>query len=127
MLAREAFVYAVVRVVPRVEREEFINAGIILFCEACDFLAACVHLDEMRLRALAPSADVGLVREHLNRIPRICEGGADDIGQLPLRERWHWLVATRSTILQTSAAHAGLTGSPERELARLFDELVSVR
>ena len=126
MDTRAAFEYAVVRVVPHVAREEFINAGVIVFCEAHDFLSARVALDEARLRALAPDADPALVRGHLEVIPRICAGGvaAGPIGQLPPRERWRWLIAPRSTILQTSPAHPGLAITPERSLERLFDELV---
>ncbi|WP_394839649.1 DUF3037 domain-containing protein [Pendulispora rubella] len=119
---RSAFDYAIVRVVPRVEREEFINAGIILFCGARDYLAARIALDEVRLLALWPGlrqADLELVRQHLAAIPLVCEGEGP-IGQLPLRERWHWLTATRSTILQVSPPHAGLTDEPEEALARLM-------
>jgi hypothetical protein len=124
---RCAFEYAVVRVVPRVEREEFINAGVVLFCDERGFLGALVGLDEARLRALAPAADVALVRGHLEAIPCICRGGpaSGPIGELPLRERWRWLVAPRSTILQTSPAHGGLAADPAEALARLFAELVA--
>ena len=126
MPARSAFDYAIVRVVPRVEREEFVNVGVILFCHAHDFLAARIELDEARLLALAPDVDLPLVRRHLEVIPRICESGpqAGPIGQLPLRERWHWLVATRSTIVQTSAPHSGLCEAPEEWLERLLDRAV---
>ena len=126
MPARRSFDYAIVRVVPHVEREEFVNAGVILFCDARDFLAARIELDEPRLRALAPDVDLALVRRHLEVIPHICEGGpsAGPIGQLPRRERWHWLVAPRSTILQTSAPHAGLCEAPEEWLERLLNKVV---
>ena len=126
MPTRCSFEYAVVRVVPHVEREEFINAGVILFCDARDYLAARIGLDEARLRALAPEADATLVRVHLEAIARICEGGpaAGPIGRLPIRERWRWLVAPRSTILQTSAPHPGLAEAPEESLERLFCGLV---
>jgi hypothetical protein len=126
MSARCAFEYAVVRIVPRVEREEFINAGVILFCDARDFLAARVGLDGARFRALSAGADASLVRGHLDAIPRICEGGpgSGPIGQLPMRERWGWLVAPRSTILQMSPAHGGLATDPAEALSRLFAELV---
>jgi len=127
--ARCSFDYAIVRVVPHVEREEFINAGAIVYCADRDFLGARVLLDEARLLALAPDADVALVRSHLDAIPRICAGGDDacDIGRLSMRERWHWLVAPRSTILQTSAPHAGLDASPEDALARIVERCVRVR
>ena len=126
MPARCSFDYAVVRVVPRVEREEFINTGVILFCHQRDLLGAHIALDETRLLALAPDADIPLVRRHLDAIARICEGGpaAGPIGQLTLRERWHWLTAPRSTILQTSPAHTGLSDAPEQALERLVDKVV---
>ncbi|WP_394850356.1 DUF3037 domain-containing protein [Pendulispora brunnea] len=114
-----AFDYAIVRVVPRVEREEFINAGVIVFCDARDYLAAGIALDEARLLALFRAVDLDLVRQHLAAIPLVCEGKGP-IGQLPLRERWHWLTAPRSTILQVSPPHTGLTDAPEEALARLM-------
>jgi DUF3037 family protein len=121
-----SFDYAVVRVVPHVEREEFINAGVILFCHDREFLEARIELDEERLLALAPDVDLPLVRRHLEAIPRICKGGPDagPIGQLPLRERWHWLSAPRSTILQVSAPHTGLCEAPEGSLERLLERVV---
>jgi hypothetical protein len=121
-----AFEYAIVRVVPRVERGERINAGIILKCDAHDYLAARVELDEARLLALAPDADVELVRRHLDAIVRVCEGGKDagPIGVLPRKERWYWLVAPRSTILQVSRAHVGRCEAPEGALERLVEKLV---
>jgi hypothetical protein len=124
--ARCSFDYAIVRVVPSVEREEFINAGVIVFCPDRELLAARIELDEERLRALAPDVDLPLVRRHLEAIERICAGGpaAGPIGQLPLRERWHWLVAPRSTILQFSAPHTGLCEEPEEWLERLLDRVV---
>jgi hypothetical protein len=115
-----------VRVVPAVEREEFVNAGVILFCDTRDFLGARIALDEARLLAIAPDVDLPLVRRHLEAIPRICEGGpaAGPIGGLPRRERWRWLVSPRSSILQTSAPHAGLSDAPEDFLTHLVDSLV---
>src|SRR5262245_48452941 len=93
--------YAVVRVVPSVEREEFLNAGAVVFCAQRDWLEAKVELDEARLRAFAPSADLEDIRQHLLAIPRICAGGpeAGPIGALSRKERWHWLVAPRSTVI----------------------------
>jgi hypothetical protein len=124
--APSSFDYAIVRVVPRVERGECINAGIILFCLTKRFLAAKVELDERRLLALAPDVDLELVRDHLEAIPRICAGGraAGPIGQLPQKERWHWLVAPRSTILQTSPVHSGLCEDPAQALEHLMDRMV---
>jgi hypothetical protein len=126
MPARDAFEYAVVRVVPQVEREEFVNAGIILFCRARDYLAARIELDATTLRAIAPNADVALIEQHLARIPAICIGGplAGPLGEMPAHERWHWLVAPRSTILQVAPPHAGLCDEPEEAIDRLFDQLV---
>ncbi|EAU67931.1 DUF3037 domain-containing protein [Stigmatella aurantiaca] len=126
MHARSSFDYAIVRVVPRVERGEFINAGVILYCLTSRFLAARVELDEKRLAALAPEVDMELVRGHLESIPRICAGGrgAGPIGQLPQKERWHWLVAPRSTILQTSPVHSGLCEAPDRALEHLMERMV---
>ncbi len=126
MPEHSTFDYAIVRVVPRVERGEFINAGVILFCLTKRFLAAKVELDERRLLALAPEVDLELVRGHLQAIPRICAGGraAGPIGQLPQKERWHWLVAPRSTILQMSPVHSGLCEDPAQSLEHLMDRMV---
>ena len=128
MPALSSFDYAVIRVVPRVEREELINAGVILFCLEQDFLQARVEVNEPRLRALWPEADVELIRQHLDAIPKICAGSPDGgpIARLSLRERFHWLVAPRSTIIQVSAVHAGLCDSPERALDELFEQMVRV-
>jgi hypothetical protein len=121
-----SFSYAVVRVVPHVEREEFVNAGVVVFCDALDYLAARIALDEARLLALAPGVDLALVRRHLDAIPLLCAGGSEagPIGALPVRERWRWIVAPRSTILQVSPAHAGLASAPADELERLLDRVV---
>src|SRR3954447_10152384 len=102
-----AFDYAVMRVVPRVEREEFINAGVILFCRPRRFLAARIALDVPLLLALDPACDVAEVEQHLAAIPLICAGGpeAGPIGLLEQAERFHWLAAPRSTIIQPSAVH----------------------
>lgn len=128
MPAHSSFDYAVIRVVPRVEREEFVNAGVLLFCLERDFLQARVEVDEPRLRALWPGTDVELVRQHLEAIPKICAGSPDGgpIGRLSLRERFHWLVAPRSTIIQVSPVHVGLCDSPEQALDELFRQMVAV-
>lgn len=122
------FDYAVVRVVPRVERGEFINAGVIVSCAPLGYLGALVELDERRLGALAPGFDPSAVRPHLEAIPRICEGGAQagPIGLLPPRARFHWLVAPRSTVIQTSPVHTGLCDDGDRMLRRLFDTMVRI-
>lgn len=128
MPARSSFDYAVLRVVPRVERGEFLNAGVVVYCLQRDFLAAKVELDEARLRALDPRADVELLRRHLEAIPRVAAGGADagPIGRLSQKERWHWLVAPRSTVIQVSPVHSGLCEGPEEALERLMDRMVRV-
>lgn len=121
-----SFDYAVIRVVPRVDRGELINAGVILFCLQKDFLAARVEVDEARLRALWPGVDVDLVRQHLQAIPRICAGDPDagPIARLSLRERFHWLVSPRSTMIQISPVHSGLCEHPESALDDLFAKMV---
>lgn len=128
MPALSSFDYAILRVVPRVEREEFLNAGVILFCLERDFLQARVELNEARLRALWPEADVELIRQHLEAIPRICAGSPDagPIARLSLRERFHWLVSPRSTMIQVSPVHSGLCEDPERALDELFRRVVLV-
>ena len=115
--------YAVIRVVPKVDREEFINAGVILSCPELSFLEARIKLDESRLLALDPTVDLELVRKHLGAIPIICRGGAEagSIGQLPQRRRFEWLVAPRSTVIQTSSVHTGRCGDP----AAVLDHLVA--
>jgi hypothetical protein len=124
--APSSFDYAVVRVMPRVERGELINAGVILFCLEKDFLQAHVEVNEARLRALWPGTDLDLVRQHLAAIPRIAAGAleAGPIARLTIRERFRWLVAPRSTIIQVSPVHAGLCGHPERALDELFRQMV---
>lgn len=126
MPALLAFDYAIVRVVPRVEREELVNVGVVLFCPDHEFLRARFELSEARLLALFPEVDLELVREHLEAFRLICEGGSDagPIGELPVRERWQWLVAPRSTIIQTSAPHSGLCEDPASAVERLLDNNV---
>lgn len=123
---RFVFDYAVVRVVPRVERGEFVNAGVIVFSPTSGFLESRIELDHERLLALAPTIDVATVEEYLASIPRICAGGeeAGPIGSLPQRARFHWLVAPRSTIIQTSAVHSGVHADPRAALESLFQKLV---
>jgi hypothetical protein len=120
------FQYAIVRVVPRVERGECLNAGVIVFCRPRRFLAARVALDETRLRALDPDVDLEAVRAHLSAVERIAAGdpSAGPIAALPASERFHWLVAPASTIIQPSPVHTGLTEDPEGELERLLRRLV---
>ena len=126
MRAAELYDYAIVRVVPRVEREEFINAGVILSCQRTDFLRAAIDLHEARLLALDPQADVDMVRRHLGAIVAICEGapGGGPIARLPLRARFHWLTARRSNIIQTSPVHTGLCTDAGAALDRVMERMV---
>lgn len=122
-----SFDYAVVRVVPRVERGEFINAGVIVFCLERKFLEARVVVDEARLRALWPDVDVDLVRRHLAAIPKIASGdaAAGPIARLSQRERFHWLVSPRSTMIQVSPVHTGLCEKgPEGMVEELAQRLL---
>jgi hypothetical protein len=118
--------YAVIRVVPKVDRAEFINAGVIVSCPDLSFLEARIKLAEPRLLALDPSADLELIRKHLAIIPVICRGGdeAGSIGKLPQRRRFEWLVAPRSTVIQTSPVHTGRCGDPATALAHLVATMV---
>lgn len=123
---REVFEYAVLRVVPRVERGELINAGVVFYCRAASFVAARTHLDEERLRALDPSVDVTGVRAALCAVESVCEGG-EQAGQAAVDDagrRFRWLVAPRSTVVQPGPVHTGLTADPAAELSRLLDLLV---
>ena len=123
-----SFDYSIVRVVPRVEREEFVNAGLIVFCLERQFLQARVTVDEARLRALWPGLDIDLARKHLEAIPKICAGelSAGPIARLSQRERFHWLVAPRSTIIQVSPVHSGICEDPGKEIEQLFRTSVEV-
>lgn len=127
MPARNAYEYAVIRAVPRVERDEFINVGVVLFCRERRFLAARLAIDEPRLHALAPDLDIELLRRQLGHIPLICAGGtqAGPIGDLPAHERFRWLSAPRSAIVQASEVHVGICADPQATLDRLFDQHVA--
>jgi hypothetical protein len=123
---RQVYEYALLRVVPRVERGECINAGVLVYCRAAAYVGALTHLDEARLLALDPEADVAGVHAALRAVEGVCTGGAaagqaaaDDPGR-----RFRWLVAPRSTIVQPGPVHTGLTRDPSAELARLLDLLV---
>lgn len=125
MPALFTFDYAIIRVVPRVEREEFINAGALLFCPTQDFLKARLELDLSRLAAFAPELDSTAIEAYLNTIPRICEGiEAGPAGQMAQRARFHWLVAPRSTIIQFSPVHSGVCGDLDLALERLIEKMV---
>jgi Protein of unknown function (DUF3037) len=123
---REPFSYAIVRVVPRVERGERLNAGVVLFCRAKKFLAARVALDEARLAAIAPEVEPDEVRAHLEAIVRIADGdpAAGPIARLDQSERFGWLVAPSSTMIQPSEVHVGLCDDPAAALEHLFERLV---
>ncbi len=120
--------FAVIRIVPRVEREEFVNAGVVVFCPARKFLKAKVLIDEPRLRALWPQIDISLLRQHLEPFPDVCAGAPDagPIAARPLRERFHWVVSPRSTMIQISPVHTGLCESPDDVLDELFTTLVLI-
>ena len=121
-----AYDYAVIRVVPRVERGEFVNVGVVLSCKAGGFLEARIELDEARMRALDPGVDLDVVRAHLEAFAAICAGGdsAGPIGRLPARERFRWLTAPRSTVIQTSPVHSGRCDDHATMLERLLDAMV---
>ena len=123
-----SFDYAVLRVVPRVDREEFVNAGVIVYCAERRFLGARVHVDESRLKALWPELDIDVVRQHLEAVTRICSGdvSAGPIARLGPGERFHWLVAPRSTMIQVSPVHSGICEEPAEALERLFSQLLGV-
>ena len=124
---KHLFEYAIIRVVPRVEREEFLNVGVILYCASQGFLQTQYALNENRLRAFSPDIDLAEIEERLQSFTQICAGRrtGGTIGQLPISGRFRWLTATRSTVVQTSAVHPGLCDDAAETLARLLRELVS--
>lgn len=126
MQDKKLFEYAVIRVVPRVEREEFINVGVILFCKEKGFLQTLFHLDKKRLLSLAPDADMEELESRLKTFQKICSGGrnAGPIGALSVAERFRWLTSSRSTIIQVSPVHPGICNDPEKNLLHLFEKLV---
>jgi hypothetical protein len=123
-----SFEYAVIRVVPRVDREEFVNVGVIVFCLENRFLKVMVELDEKRLRALSPDIDISDLRDHLQAFEKVANGVEDGgpIARLSQRERFHWLVAPRSTVIQVSPVHAGLCDNPKQTVEQLFRRLVKI-
>jgi Protein of unknown function (DUF3037) len=126
-MAPEPFQYATIRVVPRIEREEFLNVGVILFCRTMGFLQARVALDPRRLELLAANVDATEIAAHLDARVRTAAGDpeAGPIAQMPQSERFHWLVAPSSTVIQTSSVHSGLCEDPAATLERLFSGLVT--
>lgn len=126
MLARSAFEYAVIRLVPRVEREEFLNVGVVLFCRTRRFLGASLRLDGPRVTAFAPDLDLAAIEEQLAHFVLVCRGGAPGgpIGELPQQERFRWLTAPRSTLIQPSPVHCGLCSEPHAALAHLAGRML---
>lgn len=126
MTARQPFEYALLRVVPRVERGEAINGGVLLYCRALDFLCAETHLDPDRLRALDPKADVAAISRALASAADVCSGapGSGPVGAEDLGKRFRWLTAPRSTVVQPGPVHTGLTTDPAADLERLMRQLV---
>ncbi len=126
MPEKQLFEYAVIRVVPRVEREEFINVGIILFCAKQKFLGATIALNEAKILAIAPDIEIDFVKDNLNAIINICRGGGDagPIGQLDNASRFRWLTATRSTVVQASKVHPGFCSDANETLNKLTQQLV---
>ena len=122
----QPYEWAIVRVVPRIERCEFVNAGVVVYCQALDYLAAGLALDEQRVQALHPGVDLTAVRRHLTAIEDLCAGSpaAGANGARPRGERFRWLTAPRSTVVQLSDIHTGLTQDPPAELSRLLDVMV---
>lgn len=126
MQGNHLFEYAVIRLVPRVEREEFLNVGVILFCKKEKFLQSRFLLDESRLRCLCKDIEISEIEAHLKNFDLVCQGApeAGPIGKLPIAERFRWLTATRSTIVQTSKVHPGFSKNMEATLLMLFNQLV---
>ncbi|MEO8413436.1 MAG: DUF3037 domain-containing protein [Ginsengibacter sp.] len=126
MQEKDLFEYAVIRVVPRVEREEFLNVGVVLYCAKQKFLQMLYRINEERVGVFCSGCDVAAVKEHLEAFERICSGKDDagSIGKLPIAERFRWLTATRSTVVQTSKVHPGFCKDAGDELDKLFSQLV---
>jgi hypothetical protein len=126
MPAISSYDYAIIRIVPHVERGESINIGVIVFCRTQRFLDMSVHFDQPRLGAFAPALDFGFVQQQVEYLVQICHGGraSGPIGQLSQAERFHWLVSPRSTIIQTSPVHCGTCLDPASTLQSLLQKLV---
>lgn len=120
---KDVYEYALLRIVPRVERGECVNAGVLVYCRAKAYVGARTHLDEARLRALDPAVDVEGVRAALGAVERVCEAAGQSAADDPGR-RFRWLVAPRSTIVQPGPVHTGLTLDPAAEAERLLELLV---
>jgi hypothetical protein len=126
MQEKYLFEYAVIRVMPRVEREEFLNVGIILYCSKQNFLKSIFILDDKRINAFSPSVDISELRENLEAFERISTGaeGSGTIGNYDIASRFRWLTATRSTVVQCSKVHPGFSFNPDETLLKLYNQLV---
>jgi len=126
MQGRSLYEYAAIRIVPRVEREEFINAGVILYCKDRKFLKTLYQIDREKLEAFRCEIEIEELEKHLKAIEKICNGDKDGgpVAQWSMAERFRWLTAERSASIQTSRPHNGFTADPEKTLRRLFEELV---
>jgi hypothetical protein len=126
MQEQHLFEYAVIRIVPRVEREEFLNVGVVLYCSGQKFLQAKFILDKEKLKAFGCEPDIEELKSYLQAMERICAGGADagPIGKLPIAERFRWVTATRSTVVQTSKVHSGFCPDAGEMLEKLYTQLV---
>lgn len=126
MPEKHLFEYAVIRVVPRVEREEFLNVGLVLYCKKQRYLETVFHLDQERLKAFSPSLDTNEIEKHLTAFEKVSKGSSDGgpIAKLDLPSRFRWLTATRSTVVQVSKTHPGLCNDLEQAKQRLVEELV---
>ena len=126
MPGKHLFEYAIIRVVPRVEREEFLNVGVILYCKDLKFLSCLFHVDSQRIQALCGDVDCKEVEDHLRSFENICKGlkQGGPIALLDLPSRFRWLTATRSTVVQTSKVHPGFSEDPEATLQKLHHQLV---
>jgi hypothetical protein len=127
MQGNNLFEYAVVRIVPQVEREEFLNAGVILYCSSQKFLECRIVVNERRLQLFRSDVDFGELRDHIQSFEHICRGGKDagPIGKLTMPERFRWLTSARSTVIQTSKVHPGLCNDPTDKLRELFEKSVN--
>ena len=124
---KATFEYAVIRVLPKVEREEFVNVGVILFSKPKKFLGMKVHVDEAKLLQLSPKLDIQQIKDYLSAWQAVCEGAPKGgaIGEMEMPSRFRWLTASRSTMIQSSPTHTGLCTAPEEVLAKAFDFYVS--
>jgi hypothetical protein len=126
MQEKHLFEYAIIRVVPRVEREEFLNVGVIVYCSAQRFLQTIFRLDEERMNIFSKQVDIKELEERLTAFRQICAGSKEGgpIGKLPIASRFRWLTATRSTVVQTSPVHPGLCADARETLEKLYEQLV---